>query len=404
MSSGRRRVGPAVSATLAAIVVCIGMASSPTPTDASTGSPQVTPRIIGGSLAPAGSWPSVVELYFTNDGPLYGFECGGTLVGSRWVLTAGHCVTQTFGSVIPSSAIMVLAGTHKLTGSSGKRIVLSRIVRNPNYIDGDQPENDLALLELRSSPSLPVRAVIKPSQSSYWEAGDSAFVAGWGGTVSQPASCGGDPPEPPCPTQYYSTDLRQVEVPVVSDADCLSAYPTIISISTFCAGNSPNPPDNDLGKDACQGDSGGPLEVDTPSGRALIGVVSGGTGCAAPGYAGTYNRTANYRTWIGNYAASLSGKPSPTGFGKVKTGAKRVKSVTLKGTSSLPATVGKYSVTGKGFKKAGGTCGATIESGASCTVKVRFRPTSKRKRSGYLTVTSAKGIVYRKIKLVGTGR
>jgi len=239
--------------------------------------------------------------------------------------------------------------------------------------------------------------VIKPSQADSWQPGDAAFVAGWGGVVSQPAGC---PASPGCPSQIYSNDLREVAVAVVGDADCASEYGSFFdSPSMLCAGIYPTG-----GKDACQGDSGGPLEVDTPSGRALIGVVSGGDGCGAPNYMGIYNRTANYRSWIGKYAATLSGKPSPLGFGKVKVGNKRVKAVTLKGTSSLPATMGKYSVSGKGFKRAGKTCATTIESGASCKVKIRFKPTSKRKRSGYLTVTSAKGIVYRKVKLVGTGR
>jgi len=363
----------------------------------------VTPRIIGGTLAPAGSWPSIVALYQAAFDPSSGSFCGGTLIAHRWVLTAGHCVVQGDPvEVVPSTSIEVLAGRHKLSGSGGERISLRRIVLNPNYEDSTAA-SDLALLELSEPSSRPIRAVIKPSQASFWEAGDPSYVAGWGGTVAQPADCG-DPPAAPCPVQVNSDDLREVEVPVVSDSDCETVYPWIPLLSTFCAGNTPNPPGNDGGKDACQGDSGGPLEVETSSGRALIGLVSGGSGCAAEGFAGTYTRVASFRTWIGNYAASVSGSPSPLGFGKVKVGRKRFKSVTLNGTSSLPATVAQYAVSGRGFKRAGGTCTSTIESGASCTVKIRFMPKSARKRSGYLTVTSAKGIVYRKVKLVGTGR
>ena len=66
--------------------------------------------------------------------------------------------------------------------------------------------------------------------------------------------------------------------------------------------------------------------------------------------------------------------------------------------------MGQFSVSGKGFKRAGGTCTSTIESGSSCTVKIRFMPKIAKKRSGYLTVTSGKGVQYRRVKLVGTGR
>lgn len=335
-----------------------------------------------------------MAIYGSGSTPYDGEFCGGTLIAKRWILTAGHCVVNGIDVSAPGE-LKVLAGRHKLTGSGGEQISVKRVIPNPNYDDATA-NNDNALLELAHASSQPVRAVVKPSQSSYWEPGDSVYVAGWGSTVAQPSGC----PGVGCPSPTYPDDLREVEVSVVSGTDCETAYPgEYVEFSMVCAGIYPAG-----GKDACQGDSGGPLEAETPAGRVLIGIVSTGDGCAAPGLPGIYNRTVNYRTWIGNYAATLAGAPSPLGFGKVKSGKKRFKAVTLTGSSSLPATVGTYKVTGKGFKRAGGTCSSTIESAATCKVKIRFRPTSNKKRSGYLTVISAKGVVYRKIKLVGTGR
>lgn len=354
----------------------------------------MTPRIVGGTLAAPGSWPSIVAIYSSSSTPAFSQFCGGTLIAKRWVLTAAHCVVDGT-DVTPPGDLAVMAGRNRLSGPGGEQIGVSRVIPNPNY-DEAATTNDNALLELAQASSQPVRAVVKPSQASYWEAGDAVYVAGWGSTVAEPAGCPGSG----CPPPDYPDDLHEVEVSVNSSVDCETAYPGFYAeFSMLCAGIYPAG-----GKDSCQGDSGGPLEADTPAGRVLIGVVSTGDGCAAPGLPGIYNRTVNYRTWIGNFAATLGGSPSPLGFGKVKVGMKRFKSITLTGSSSLPATMGTYKVTGKGFKRAGGTCSTTIESAASCTVKIRFRPTSKTKRSGYLTITSAKGVVYRKIKLVGTGR
>ena len=90
--------------------------------------------------------------------------------------------------------------------------------------------------------------------------------------------------------------LREVEVPIVSDAVCRAAsnpavtttdpttgqcvtvprsYRGKIQSHMMCAGES--------GKDACQGDSGGPFTVKSSSTNQndLVGVVSWGAGCAA---------------------------------------------------------------------------------------------------------------------------
>uniref|UniRef100_A0A182J2I0 Uncharacterized protein n=1 Tax=Anopheles atroparvus TaxID=41427 RepID=A0A182J2I0_ANOAO len=62
-------------------------------------------RIVGGGVATAGQFPYQVGLLSGNF--LYG---GGSLIDSRWVLTAAHCVTNGV-TVTAASAITVLAGT-----------------------------------------------------------------------------------------------------------------------------------------------------------------------------------------------------------------------------------------------------------------------------------------------------
>lgn len=45
-----------------------------------------SPRIVGGDVAPLGSFPWQVLVEFAAGG-----ICGGTIIASRWVVTAAHC-------------------------------------------------------------------------------------------------------------------------------------------------------------------------------------------------------------------------------------------------------------------------------------------------------------------------
>ena len=65
-----------------------------------------------------------------------------------------------------------------------------------------------------------------------------------------------------------------------------------ITDGVLCAGGGTS------GRDACRGDSGGPLRVETDDGPRLVGVVSAGEGCSAPGVPGLYTRVSHYIDWI----------------------------------------------------------------------------------------------------------
>ncbi len=121
------------------------------------------PRIINGGL-PSQAWPAQVSLHHGFLISPSGF-CAGTLVSARWILTAGHCVTNNTGNERPSgdwnftteSAKSRVGATARTSG--GTAITVDQVVRHENYNDTTL-DHDLALLHLASPvPEEPLRLI-----------------------------------------------------------------------------------------------------------------------------------------------------------------------------------------------------------------------------------------------------
>lgn len=90
-------------------------------------------------------------------------------------------------------------------------------------------------------------------------------------------------------------EIREVDLPLVSNAICEQSTQLAISDNMLCAGYVDTP------KDTCQGDSGGPLVTRNRqnSDWLQLGIVSFGNACAT-NY-GVYTRVSRYLDWIGQY-------------------------------------------------------------------------------------------------------
>lgn len=270
------------------VLALLGLVSGPAMASKGDGVSTITPKVIGGSVAPAGSWPSQAAILFSAvSNPSNAQFCGGTLIDEYWVLTAAHCVTDGAGVASPASSYQVAIGINNLTAiAASDRIDLNSLTVHPGWNPGTE-EWDFALLELKTRSNQPTTPLISSSQAAATTGGQPAEVAGWGCTSQAAGTCnpGG-----------YPNDLMEADVSFVSDATCLSggSYGAAFYPATMiCAGGPAGTPDT------CYGDSGGPLIAFASGGtRVLAGVTSWGYECAQAPYPGVYARVLSARSWI----------------------------------------------------------------------------------------------------------
>lgn len=251
-----------------------------------------SPAIVGGQEAAPGEFPWQVALIqnpANNAHDLYQKQyCGGTLIAADWVITAAHCVEgRTAGQ------IDIVAGIHNLydPDPNYQRRSVQQIIKHEGWVDDNSYDNDVALLRLASPISeraasgatLPIKYLGLVPANIGDLAGANVTVSGWGNRKANPPGGATD----------YPHKLHKVTVPVVTNATCRASYgANAITDNMLCAGLAAG------GKDSCQGDSGGPLVYNNGGAWQLAGIVSWGTGCAAPGYYGVYARVSRYPSWV----------------------------------------------------------------------------------------------------------
>ncbi|XP_031335735.1 protein masquerade-like isoform X1 [Photinus pyralis] len=237
-------------------------------------------RVVGGEDGDQAEWCWQVALINS----LNQYLCGAALIGTQWVLTAAHCVTNIVRS---GDAIYVRVGDHDLTkkyGSPGAqtlRVATTYIHHNHN---SQTLDNDIALLKLHGQAELKegVCLVCLPARGVNHAAGKRCTVTGYG----YMGEAG------PIPLR-----VREAEIPIVSDAECLRKVNAvtekifILPASSFCAGG-------EEGNDACQGDGGGPLVCQDDGFYELAGLVSWGFGCGRLDVPGVYVKVSSFIGWI----------------------------------------------------------------------------------------------------------
>lgn len=270
------------------------------------------PRIIGGNNAGNGEYPfmaALVDPAVTSSDRNATF-CGGSIIATRWILTAGHCVTDSSGGVIATNEIAVIAGVTTLdaVSASATRIPVDAIVRHPDF-NKFTLNNDMALLHL-GADVVPDANLSLDDESivGVLVSGDDLTTIGWGVTDQSP--------------ETFPLTLQEVVLDYIPYNTCNNAshYYATLPGSVICAGFLADPP-----RDSCIGDSGGPLLRALGGGAwSQVGITSFGdeSGCATARFPGVYARVGLFHSFIDDRLtkpdllssiAALNGTQSTTG-------------------------------------------------------------------------------------------
>ncbi|KFP86688.1 Hyaluronan-binding protein 2, partial [Acanthisitta chloris] len=238
-------------------------------------------RIHGGAKTTAGKHPWMASLQMKNAHGSQHF-CGGVLIKSCWVLTAGHCIINTENS----SKIQVALGKQNLKKREAQEQIFDveqTIVHNKYNEENDVPHNDIALIKLKpvdghcALETKYVKTSCLPDD--IFEPGTNCFISGWGQTETDEQ-----------PHQLLDANVKLISQKKCSDSE---VHGNRLDRTMFCAGRLKKG-----GVDSCQGDSGGPLTCVKNGTSYVYGLVSWGEGCGLKNKPGVYTQVTEFLHWI----------------------------------------------------------------------------------------------------------
>lgn len=137
----------------------------------------VSDRIYGGDVAEPGQFPYQVSLRVKTPIGMY-HSCGGSIIASRFVITAGHCYDE-------NREYLVLVGTHSSLFEDGTSYAVQKWFRHEDYLedleaDNHKLYNDIALIKTKEKIEYNEFVAPIALHPKSFDEGIIAVTLGWG--------------------------------------------------------------------------------------------------------------------------------------------------------------------------------------------------------------------------------
>lgn len=229
--------------------------------------------VINGQDAEENEWPWMAAV----GGPDIG--CGGSVIGSKWIITAAHCLVHADGSPMANATdLKIILGNHYTNKPSDKAEIynVDYFIAHEDYIRYPCCSNDILVIKVSKSIDLSqYTPVCLPAMNEDFT-GSQATATGWG-------------------VESYLEDGQEQNPDVLQEVSLTIKKPDaedcgLMESGKLCVSGSD--------ANVCNGDSGGPLTVERNGRHTLVGITSSGHEPCDENLPTHFANVSFYRDWI----------------------------------------------------------------------------------------------------------
>ncbi|XP_071747889.1 hypodermin-A-like [Lepeophtheirus salmonis] len=243
-------------------------------------------RIINGVAVEEGEIPWQVSVINEYERLQMVTDCGGSIIGTKHVLTAAHCFEGLVVNGIrhfPKFELIYVFAGGKTDSESGQKYNIKKVVVHERFRRTTAGVvNDIAVITMKTEFEFGsnIQPICLPfMKSSVPDSGSTVIASGWGNTK---------PKTPSCSPNLLRADLQIFDFENSLCKNFIHNFSPKYSV--LCV--------HSILSCTCDGDSGGPLTMEVDGVCTLVGITSQGFQCGIEGYGSLHMNVSYYLDWI----------------------------------------------------------------------------------------------------------